>query len=126
MAETPVLELLKATKRLGMFLEALVGSDRTPTSWMFDPGCEVSQISWATAQSVWSSITPLGSARLKCTMAISTTTADLQLVRLSDFRLTDLTDPRILGNSVSIEVMINPCSSLYFGVELYMPASLDG
>ena len=56
------------------------GRRPSPASWLFDPGCEVSQVSWETAQAVWSSITPLGSARLRCKMATSTSVSDLQLL----------------------------------------------
>ena len=94
-AEKPIMDLLRSTKSMGVFLEARVGPDWTPTSWLFDPGCEVSQISWAAAQSVWTSISPLDSARLKCTMTPSTTATDLQLVRLSRFRLAHPTDPNL-------------------------------
>ena len=107
-AERPVVELLRTTKTLGVFLEASVGDKGVSTSWLFDPGCEVSQISWTTAQSVWSSITPVGSARLKCTMATSSVMSDLQLVRLSGFRLSDPKAPDRGGEGFTIDVMINP------------------
>ena len=107
-AEKPVQELLKATKKLGIFLDVWLGGEPTPTSWMFDPGCEVSQISWAIAQAVWSFITPLGSARLRCTMATSTAVSDLQLVKIGPFRLTDFDHPEVISQEFWIEALINP------------------
>ena len=107
-AEKPVFQLLKSTKRIGVLLDIWVGKELVPTSWMFDPSCEVSQISWAMAQTVWPSITPLGSARLRCTMATSSGVADLQLGRLFPVRLADFDCEDVKSEEFHLDVMINP------------------
>ena len=112
-SERPVMNLLQRTKRLGSLIDAWIGGDMRPSTWLFDPGCEVSQISWATAQSIWKDIKPVGSARVRCTMATTSTVTELQLCRLAPFVLTDLDKSTVRSPVFEIEVLINPALKVH-------------
>ena len=106
-AANPVTKLLQRTKTMGSLLEAHIAGLRHTNAWFHDPGCEISQISWKAAQECWSSLTPLGSARVRCCSTSSSTIMDLQLYRLKGWRLCN-SSTGDKGPEWSIELLVNP------------------
>ena len=85
-------ELIDRVKKMESYVLACNNPDspqETLTSWLFDTGTEVSQISMKASNRLWTALSPVDIIRVECRTAHSTQRMDVQLCSLHNFQLWD-------------------------------------
>ena len=108
--DTAMHRLLNQVNKMGIYVLACTNPNtpaEIPTSWLFDTGTEISQISMSLSKTLWSSLTPIETIRAECVTAFSKQNMDLQLCLLHRFQLMDPMEG-VKQKPITTHVMINP------------------
>ena len=108
--DTAMHRLLHQVNKMGVYVLACTNPNtpaEIPTSWLFDTGTEISQISMSLSKTLWASLTPVETIRAECVTAFSKQNMDLQLCLLHRFQLMDPMEG-VKQKPITTHVMINP------------------